>query len=78
MLVLRRQLGQSFTIGDAIEVRILQIGRGHVKVGIIGPREIEVVRTEIARLNQSAVLQPPAELDETFTKLLNRLRDGKD
>lgn len=78
MLVLRRQQGQSFTIGDAIEVRILQIGRGHVKVGIVGPREIEVVRTEIARLNQSAVLQPPTEVDETLRKLLNRLRDGKE
>lgn len=78
MLVLRRQPGQSFTIGDAIEVRILQIGRGYVKVGIIGPREIEVVRTEIARLNQSAVLKPPAQVDETFKKLLDRLRDGKE
>ena len=78
MLVLRRQQGQSFTIGDAIEVRILQIGRGYVKVGIIGPREIEVVRTEIARLNQSAVLKPPTEVDETFRKLLDHLRDGKE
>ena len=78
MLVLRRQQGQSFTIGDAIEVRILQIARGYVKVGIVGPREIEVVRTEIARLNQSAVLKPPTEVDETFRKLLDQLRDGKD
>ena len=78
MLVLRRQQGQSFTVGDAIEVRILQIGRSYVKVGIIGPREIEVVRTEISRLNKSAVLKPPAEVDETLKKLLDRLRDGKE
>ncbi len=74
MLVLRRHQGQSFTIGDAVEVRVLRIGRGYVKVGIVGPREIEVVRTEIARLNQSAVWKPSDRSDETLKELVNRLR----
>ena len=77
MLVLRRQPGQSFTIGDAIEVRVLQVGRGFVKVGIIGPREIEVVRTEIARLNQSAVWKASDSSDETLKTLVNKLREPK-
>jgi len=80
VLVLRRYQGQSFTIGDAVEVRVLQIGRGFVKVGIIGPREVEVVRTEIARLNQSAVWSPSQERDGTLRELVKRLRlpgDGK-
>lgn len=74
MLVLRRHQGQSFTIGDAVEVRVLRIGRGYVKVGIIGPREVEVVRTEIARLNQSAVWKASGEWDETLKGLVSRLR----
>jgi len=77
VLVLRRQPGQSFTIGDAIEVRVLQVGRGFVKVGIIGPREIEVVRTEIARLNQSAVWKASDSSDETLKTLVNKLREPK-
>ena len=74
MLVLRRHEGQSFTIGDAVEVRVLQIGRGYVKIGIIGPREVEVVRTEIARLNQNAVWKPSTESDEILKQLVSRLR----
>ncbi len=54
MLVLRRQPGESFLIGDNVEVRILQVGRGFVKVGVIAPREIEVCRSEIAGLNRQA------------------------
>ena len=77
MLVLSRQQGQSFTIGDAIEVRVLHVGRGYVKIGIIGPREIEVVRTEIARLNRSAVWKASDSTDESLKALVSRLRDPK-
>jgi carbon storage regulator len=54
MLVFRRQPGESFLIGDAIEVRILQVGRGYVKLGVIAPREVEIYRSEISRLNREA------------------------
>jgi carbon storage regulator len=54
MLVFRRQPGESFLIGEHIEVRILQVGRGYVKVGVIAPREVEIYRSEIAGLNREA------------------------
>ena len=54
MLVFRRQPGESFLIGDAIEVRVLQVGRGYVKLGVIAPREVEIYRSEISRLNRQA------------------------
>jgi carbon storage regulator len=54
MLVFRRQPGESFLIGDDVEVRILQVGRGYVKVGVIAPREVGIIRSEIAGLNREA------------------------
>jgi carbon storage regulator len=54
MLVLRRQTGESFLIGGNIEVRVLQVGRGYVKIGVIAPREVEICRSEIAGLNRKA------------------------
>jgi carbon storage regulator len=54
MLVLRRQPGESLLIGDNVEVRILQVGRGYVKIGVIAPREIEICRSEISGLNREA------------------------
>ncbi len=56
MLVFRRQTGESFMVGETVEVRILEVGRGQVKIGVIAPREVGVYRTEISRLNRRAAL----------------------
>jgi carbon storage regulator len=48
MLVFRRRTGESFLIGDNIEVEVLEIENGQVKLGIRAPREITVLRKEIA------------------------------
>ncbi len=57
MLVFRRQQGESFRVGDNVEIRILQVGRSHVKIGVIAPREIEIYRTELSSLNRQAVVR---------------------
>ena len=56
MLVFRRQEGESFLIGDNVEVRILEIARGQVKIGVEAPREVGIYRSEISRLNRRAAL----------------------
>ncbi len=57
MLVFRRQQGESFRVGESVEVRILQVGRSHVKIGVIAPREIEIYRTELSKLNRQALVR---------------------
>lgn len=57
MLVLRRQVGESFRVGDDVEVRVLSVSRGQVKIGIIAPRSVEIYRSELAELNQRAVVK---------------------
>ena len=71
MLVLRRNAGESFRVGDDVEVRILDVGRGRVKIGVIAPREIGVYRTELADMNRRAVVDDwrSAGLDELAGKL---------
>ncbi len=49
MLVLRRKPGQSITIGDDIQIVVLQ-GRGNtVKIGIEAPSHISILRGELER-----------------------------
>ena len=62
-------------IGDSVEIRVLRIGRGHVKIGVVAPREVEIFRSEIARLNRKAVLKerPSAEQTRSLRKLIERL-----
>jgi len=59
MLVFRRNEGESFTIGDSVEVRILEIGRNQVKIGVNAPREVGIYRTEISQMNRRSVVGDP-------------------
>ena len=56
MLVFRRTRGESFRVGENIEVRILDTGKGYVKVGVIAPDDVSIRRTEIEALNRQAVV----------------------
>ncbi len=47
MLVLHRKNGESIMIGNKIEIKILEVGEGKVKVGIEAPRDISILRREV-------------------------------
>ena len=47
MLVFTRKRGESLIIGNEIEVTVLNISSGSVKIGIAAPRHISVHRQEV-------------------------------
>lgn len=49
MLILTRSIGQTINIGDDIEVTVLGISRGQVKIGVTAPKKLPVHREEIFR-----------------------------
>lgn len=46
MLILARRRGESIMIGDDIEVRVIDIGDGKVRLGFTGPASRSVHRRE--------------------------------
>ncbi len=48
MLVLARKRNESIQIGDDIVVKVIQCGRGVVRLGIEAPGHIRVLRSELA------------------------------
>lgn len=73
MLIVRRRRGESITIGDEIEIEILDISPTQVKVGIRAPKEVSVLRKEIlaARAANLAASHggSPAALEDLVGKL---------
>jgi carbon storage regulator len=59
MLVLTREIGETFSIGDDITVQILGITGNQVRLGIDAPQHVKIHRAEVyrriaARLQQRA------------------------
>ena len=53
VLVLSRKVGERILIGDKVQVTVVRIAHGGVRIGVEAPPEMAVVREELAEeLNQ--------------------------
>lgn len=57
MLVLTRRVSEKFIIGKDIVITIVRVEGGQVRVGIDAPKEVSVVRAEIAESKKMAFSQ---------------------
>lgn len=48
MLVLSRKLGESVQVGNGIVIRIVEVRRSRVRIGIEAPSSVRIQREEIA------------------------------
>jgi carbon storage regulator len=54
VLIVARRKGQRIRIGENIEVVVTEISRGEVRLGIVAPKEVPVVREEMRRAVEDA------------------------
>lgn len=47
MLILTRKKDESIVIGDNVEIKVLEISDGKVKLGIEAPKNIDIIRKEL-------------------------------
>lgn len=58
MQTLTRQVGQTFHIGDQVEVRILSIDGGRVRVGVVAPADMALRSGALRRRPRDAPPEP--------------------
>jgi carbon storage regulator len=67
MLVLTRKSGEGVWIGDDIQIRVLEVRDGQVRIGIHAPEDKGIYREElyerIRRLNQQAARSRAEDID---------------
>jgi carbon storage regulator len=47
MLVLKRKAGESIIISNSIEIKIIEIEDGRIKIGIDAPKNVSIIRKEV-------------------------------
>lgn len=65
MLVIRRKEGQAIRIGGSIRIEVLESSPNRVKLGIVAPADVRVVRDEVLLAeseNRQAAAPPPPEV----------------
>jgi carbon storage regulator len=68
VLILARRKGQRIRIGEDIEVVVTEVSRGEVRLGIVAPKQISVVRDEMRRAVEDANRAAAASsIDESTT-----------
>lgn len=65
MLVLTRKTGEAIHIGSGIEVTVLSVAKGRVRLGLTAPREVPVHRAEVAHLIAMECATTPPETAPT-------------
>jgi carbon storage regulator len=73
VLVLSRHAGESVRIGDDIEITVLDIRAGAVKIGIAAPRSVRIYRSELESINRQAAAGWQDK--DRLTNLVQRLRE---
>ena len=72
MLILTRKKGESIVISDNIEIQIINIEDGKVKIGIEAPKEVSVFRSEVLENIKSANKESVVE-EDAMKKLSEKL-----
>ncbi len=74
MLIVRRRAGQAVLIGDLVEIHVLEIAPGRVKLGVVAPREIPVLRAEVKLTRETNLAAAQGVPAEKLAELVRRLR----
>ncbi len=74
MLVLSRKPGESVLIGSDVVLTVLEIENDRVRLGIVAPRELLVLRQELRDQVRQENLQSAGLPDAELTPILSSLK----
>jgi carbon storage regulator len=73
MLVMRRRPGEGIQLGEDIEIEILEITHGRVKIGIKAPASYTITRREVALTKLQNVIASRSVTPQEISVLTQRL-----
>ncbi len=73
MLVMRRRAGESFLIGEAVEIEVLEICGTRVKLGIVAPDSILIQRKESKLTRDENIIAARSVGQQNISALLDQV-----
>lgn len=70
---MKRRAGESFTVGDEIEIEVLEVAGSRVKLGISAPGSVAIVRKEARITREENITAAHAVDPDSIAALVDRL-----
>ena len=52
MLIIARRVGETIYLGDDVEIRIMDLSPSRVKIGIVAPKQLSILRGEMKQAEE--------------------------
>ena len=73
MLVMRRRAGESFLVGAAVEIEVLEVCGTRVKLGIVAPDSVLIQRKETQITRDENINAARSVRQQNISSLLNKV-----
>jgi len=78
MLVVSRKIGEELKVGDDIIVKVVDIDKNQVKIGIEAPRNVMILRMELVReITKQNKLSIQKTTEDTLHTLSDMIKGNK-
>lgn len=75
MLVIRRRAGEAIVLPDGIEIQVLEINASRVKLGVVAPDHIAVLRKEAVEARRQNLAAAESAITDALTAWAKAFRD---
>ena len=75
MLVIRRRAGEAIVLPDGVEIQVLEINGGRVRLGILAPPHVTVVRKEAMEARQQNLAAAASRIPASLSSWAQLFRD---
>jgi carbon storage regulator len=77
MLIIRRKAGESILIGPGIEIEVVEVAAGRVKLGIVAPDDVFILRKEVRQAEQQNLAASRGVSPASISSLVASLRQPR-
>jgi len=70
---MRRRAGESFLVGDAVEIEVLEVCHARVKLGIVAPDSVLIQRKETQITRDENITAARSVRQQSISSLLNKV-----